>query len=95
MRNWLRDVDDVFLHLLVKPADGTGYRQMEVFDYRSSGGHLFGFIGALGLAEFRCGAGRCCEQAQWRGKPALCLTVGVVYVNVDPTFLPREEVKTE
>jgi len=57
MRNWLRDVDDVFLHLLVKPADSTGYRQMEVFDYRSSGGHLFGFIGALGLAEFRCGAG--------------------------------------
>jgi len=55
MRNWLRDVDDVFLHLLVKPADSTGYRQMEVFDYRSSGGHLFGFIGALGLAEFRCG----------------------------------------
>jgi len=57
MRDWLRDVDDVFLHLLVKPANSTGYRQMEVFDYRSSGGHLFGFIGALRLAEFRCGVG--------------------------------------
>ena len=56
MRGWLRDADDVFLHLLVKPADGMDYRQMEVLDYRSGGGHLFGFIGALGLAEFRCGA---------------------------------------
>ena len=57
MRGWLRDVDDAFLHLLVKQADGMDYRQMEVLEYRSSGGHLFGFIGALGLAEFRCGTG--------------------------------------
>ena len=52
MRGWLRDVDDVFLHLLVKPADGTGYRQMEVLDYRSGGGHLSASSGRWGWPSF-------------------------------------------
>ena len=50
---------------------------------------------AFGLAEFCCGKADIASKLNGRHKPKLCLAVGMAYMNVHPTFLPREEVKTE
>ena len=48
-----------------------------------------------GLAEFSCRQTDVASKFNGGGKPEFRLTVGVAYMNVHPTFLPREEVKTE
>jgi hypothetical protein len=50
---------------------------------------------AFGLAEFRCRETDVASKFNGGRKPKLCLTVGVADMNVHPTFLPREEIKTE
>jgi len=50
---------------------------------------------AFGLAEFRCGEADVASKLNGGRKPKLCLSVGVAYMNMHETFLPREEVKTE
>jgi hypothetical protein len=49
----------------------------------------------FGLAEFRCGEADVASQFNGGGKPELRFAVGVADMNMHPTFLPREEVKTE
>lgn len=50
---------------------------------------------AIGLAKFRCGEADIASKINGGRKPELCPTVGVADMSLDPTFLPREEVKTE
>jgi hypothetical protein len=50
---------------------------------------------AFGLAELRCREADVSSKLNRGGKLELRLAVGVADMNVYPTFLPREEVKTE
>jgi len=50
---------------------------------------------AFGLAEFRCGEADIASKLNGWRKPELRFAVGVADMNMHPTFLPREEVKTE
>ena len=50
---------------------------------------------ALGLAEFRCGEADIASKFNGGRKPELRFAVGMADMNMHPTFLPREEVKTE
>ena len=50
---------------------------------------------AFGLAEFRCGEADIASKLNGWRKPELRFAVGVADMNMHPTFLPREKVKTE
>jgi len=49
----------------------------------------------FGLAEFRCGEADVTSKFNGWRKPELRFAVGVADMNMHPTFLPGEEVKTE
>lgn len=50
---------------------------------------------AFDLAEFGCGEADITSKLNGGSSPELCLTLGMAYMNVHPTFLPGEEVKSE